>query len=152
MLPSLPTAGTLVLMTFAAATLSAKRFTRPLGFFAWGLTWVVLQAGAVLGRPVPEDLLNRVSVVAITVDRVVRRFDDRIVFDALLTDASATDQKELQGKKIRLTWYDPDLAPGRGERWRLRVKLKRPRGYRNVATFDYEKILFLEPAALKSSK
>ncbi|MEK9785387.1 MAG: hypothetical protein VW546_05205, partial [Gammaproteobacteria bacterium] len=51
MLPSLPTAGTLVLMTFAAATLSAKRFTRPLGFFAWGLTWVVLEAEAVLARP-----------------------------------------------------------------------------------------------------
>lgn len=136
-------------MTFAAATLSAKRFTRPLGFFAWGLTWVVLQAGAVLGRPVPEDLLNRVSVVAITVDRVVRRFDDRIVFDALLTDASATDQKGLQGKKIRLTWYGTDLAPGRGERWRLRVKLKRPRGYRNAATFDYEKTLFLERITAK---
>ena len=149
MLPSLPAAGTLALITCAAAILTAKRASRPLGFFVWGLTWAVLHAGAVLDRPVPEALLDRVSVVTITVDSVVRRSDDRIVFDALLIDSSGTDQKGLQDKKIRLTWYGTDLAPGRGERWRVRVKLKRPRGYRNASTFDYEKALFLERITAK---
>ena len=44
--------------------------------------------------------------------------------------------------RVRLNWYRdaPRLRPG--ERWRLHVRLKRPRGFANPGGFDYEEWLF----------
>jgi competence protein ComEC len=48
--------------------------------------------------------------------------------------------------KVNLSWYKtkymhiPILKPG--EKWRLTVKLKKPRGFRNPGSFDYEAWLF----------
>lgn len=44
--------------------------------------------------------------------------------------------------RIRLSWYDARGAPGLGEAWTLRVRLRRPRGFANPALFDYEEWLF----------
>lgn len=38
---------------------------------------------------------------------------------------------------LQLNWYDADKLPRAGERWQLRVKLKRPRGFANPGGFDY---------------
>ena len=45
-------------------------------------------------------------------------------------------------KKVRLNWYGnvPDLQLG--EIWQFRVRLKRPWGFANPGSFDYEKWLF----------
>ena len=43
--------------------------------------------------------------------------------------------------RVRISWYrrGTDLPPVRaGERWRFYLKLKRPRGFSNPGTFDYE--------------
>ncbi|RME35238.1 MAG: DNA internalization-related competence protein ComEC/Rec2 [Gammaproteobacteria bacterium] len=48
-------------------------------------------------------------------------------------------------RRIRLGWYGArtaELVPG--ERWRLRVRLKRPHGLANPGGFDYERWLFRE--------
>ncbi|PCK10193.1 MAG: DNA internalization-related competence protein ComEC/Rec2 [Alteromonadaceae bacterium] len=58
--------------------------------------------------------------------------------ELLASDASsyASALEQLVGKKIRLSWRDQDqLKPG--ERWRLTVRLKRPRGFVNPEGFDY---------------
>lgn len=52
----------------------------------------------------------------------------------------AVDEKVSDSKLprlIQLNWYDAEKAPQPGERWQLRVKLKRPRGFANPAGFDY---------------
>lgn len=41
-------------------------------------------------------------------------------------------------RRVQLTAYDTDLRPTGGERWQLRVRLKRPRGFANPGGFDYE--------------
>ncbi len=41
-------------------------------------------------------------------------------------------------QRVQLTAYDTELQPSGGERWQLRVKLKRPRGFANPSGFDYE--------------
>ena len=38
---------------------------------------------------------------------------------------------------VQLNWYDAGSTPKSGERWQLRVKLKRPRGFSNPGGFDY---------------
>jgi competence protein ComEC len=41
-------------------------------------------------------------------------------------------------RRVQLSWYETDIEPASGERWRLRAKLKRPRGFANPGGFDYE--------------
>ena len=43
---------------------------------------------------------------------------------------------------VRLSWYQNRQALRPGERWRLKVRLKRPHGYMNPGGFDYESWLF----------
>jgi competence protein ComEC len=67
-----------------------------------------------------------------------------LVEDAAQNTAAAT---ALRGKRLRLAWYDdygsttpgPRLRLHAGERWRLRVKLRAPRGLRNPGGFDSER-------------
>jgi competence protein ComEC len=44
--------------------------------------------------------------------------------------------------KLLLSWYQHPPALRVGERWRLRVRLKRPHGFMNPGGFDYEAWLF----------
>lgn len=45
-------------------------------------------------------------------------------------------------ERIRVSWYDAPRVPAAGERWRLLVRLKPPRGFSNPGGFDYEGWLF----------
>ena len=44
--------------------------------------------------------------------------------------------------RVRLNWYRDAPRLRSGERWRLQVRLKRPRGFANPGGFDYEEWLF----------
>ena len=53
------------------------------------------------------------------------------------------DSPASQGlpKRLRLSWYGaPELKAG--ERWQLKVRLKRPHGFANPGSSDYERTLF----------
>jgi len=47
--------------------------------------------------------------------------------------------------RVSLSWYDPPagVRPAAGERWRLKVRLKPPRGTRNPGAFDFERWVFV---------
>ena len=45
-------------------------------------------------------------------------------------------------KKVRLNWYGNFPKLQLGEIWHLRIRLKRPWGFANPGSFDYEKWLF----------
>ncbi|WGL17182.1 DNA internalization-related competence protein ComEC/Rec2 [Microbulbifer bruguierae] len=53
-----------------------------------------------------------------------------------------TDQRDLIGKHLLLSWYRVDQKLSSrlraGSRWKMSVRLKRPRGSVNPHTFDYE--------------
>jgi len=65
-------------------------------------------------------------------------------FDFLIHEASRTNGSELiiVPKKVRLNWYGKVPELQLGESWQLRVRLKRPWGFANPGSFDYEKWLF----------
>ena len=44
--------------------------------------------------------------------------------------------------KVRVSWYDGMWPVRAGDRWRLRLSLRPPRGMLNPGTFDYEEWLF----------
>lgn len=62
----------------------------------------------------------------------------------LTTDAEA--RARGVPARVLVSWYDgasrPAAAPAPGERWRLSLRLRPPRGLSNPGTFDYERWLF----------
>jgi len=64
----------------------------------------------------------------------------RFEFDVDLNDSAVTGLPD----KLRLSWYRSDVVIKAGERWRLKVKLKRAYGFMNPGGFDYEAWLFAQ--------
>lgn len=112
-----------------------------LAFFT-GLLWATLYAQLRLDDALPAGLEGEEVVVIGEVttlpERAARR--SRFLFEV--------ERLEHQGRhfespsRIRLSWYEgaPELVPG--QRWQLKVKLKRPHGMMNPGGFDYEQWLF----------
>lgn len=67
--------------------------------------------------------------------------EERTAVDSAAVDVANSDThlaRTLQlPRLLQLNWYDAERVPQAGERWQLRVKLKRPRGFANPGGFDY---------------
>lgn len=57
--------------------------------------------------------------------------------DLLRFTARPVDNGELPAR-IRLSWHEPPSLPTIGDTWALQVRLRRPRGFANPHSFDYE--------------
>ncbi|WP_069086478.1 DNA internalization-related competence protein ComEC/Rec2 [Pseudomonas sp. TCU-HL1] len=131
-MPALPPVWWLYLLLAVGLLLLGGRAWRA-GFFLVGLGWACLSAQWAL-----DDRL------ALELDGQVRWLEGRVVGLPSVADGVVRfELDELHSararlpKRLRLSWYGgpPMLA---GERWRLAVRLKRPHGLVNPATFDYE--------------
>ncbi len=63
-------------------------------------------------------------------------------FEFLIHSSSQNGTSFKLPKKVRLNWYGAVPQIRLGEIWQLRVRLKRPWGFANPGSFDYEKWLF----------
>lgn len=131
-LPSLPPVWWLYLQLLLGLLLLMGRAWR-LGFFLLGLGWACLSAQWAL-----DDRLDP------ALDGQVRWLEGRVVgLPGAVDGVVRFELEEIESARarlptrLRLSWRDgpPLLA---GERWRLAVRLKRPRGLVNPATFDHE--------------
>ena len=113
------------------------------GCIACGFLWTLLNAHLALQHELlPRDegkSLDAVGVVVSLPETRTRsvRFDFRI--DELRDYGQPV--KSNPGK-VRLSWYEGRQLLRPGEKWRLKVRLKRPHGYMNPGGFDYESWLF----------
>src|SRR5688572_27487788 len=60
------------------------------------------------------------------------------------TDFDLETVHPAQPRKVRLSWYDADRLPRAGELWRIRARLRCPRGYANPGSPDRELALLRE--------
>lgn len=147
-LPVLPPAAAFAVLL--AAGLAA--WWRAPGRWRWGGALLAgfalagLHAGASLGAQLPVehergDFTVSGRVLGLPEDEARRtRFQLGVDDDPALPGV-------LRGARLRLSWYDNDWsdAPSRrhelrpGERWRLQVRLRAPRGLRNPGGFDGER-------------
>ncbi|SFX83105.1 competence protein ComEC [Azotobacter vinelandii] len=115
----------------AAILLAARRYSPAL--FLFGLGWACLSAHWALEERLPVELDGRTLWLEGLVVGLPARIDGTLHFQ--LEEASSR-RAELPGR-LRLAWHaGPEVRAG--ERWRLAVSLKRPRGLVNPQGFDYE--------------
>ena len=156
-LPQLPAWGWIALICMAglAAWLRGRFAMRVAGACLLGAGLLMAQGAWRMQAQLPVAMELREATVAGRIIELPLHEERRTRFDLRVDDAP--DQPDaLRGRLLRLSWYDAyrgQLAPGSrhhlraGERWRLRVKLRAPRGLRNPGAFDGEKQMLLDGIA-----
>ncbi len=134
--PALPADDLLLALLLLAAVSARIAATRLLAWLLFGFSAMWIAAWAII-----EDRLDP-AVRGETIDLVARIADfPRMTETTLRFVAEPTDPAQLPAR-IRLSWYEPEVLPRLGEVWKLRVRLRRPRGFSNPGGFDYEGWLF----------
>ena len=138
-LSELPDGGFGQLLPFALfGALLASRW-RLVCLLIAGFLWALLRAHMAMEGNLPpalegRDLVVQGSIVSIPVHKGYRK---RFVF---LVEGGS--ERNVWSGRTRLSWYHPTMGLQAGQRWRLTVRLKRPRGFKNPGGLDYEKWLF----------
>jgi competence protein ComEC len=118
------------------------------GAFLLGIAWAGWLAGERLAESLPTAMEGRDIEVVGVVAGLPQRYDSGWRFDFDIEQAP-----QAVPSRVSLAWYrglrreeddDSHAAPEirAGERWRLKVRLKRPHGNLNPHGFDYEAWLF----------
>jgi len=112
-----------------------------------GFLWALLHAGWVLSPPFPEQLAGRDAWLEGRIDSIpeVRSGGVRFIINA--EQVSVNGQPVHFPVRVRLSWFTSHDGSGRsaplpGERWRLKARLRPPRGYMNDHGFDYAAWLY----------
>ncbi|MCW8908743.1 MAG: DNA internalization-related competence protein ComEC/Rec2 [Sedimenticola sp.] len=107
-----------------------------------GLLWANSMAHLALRSGLPPELEGRELALTGYIDSIPevtpRRTRFRFQVESMSSDGIVVDSPGT----VLLSWYQdaPDLKPG--DRWNLRVRLKRPHGMLNPGSMDYERSLF----------
>ncbi len=115
------------------------RRSRYLGLCILAVAWTALRADIALSQRLSRALENEEIVVTGSVHDLPQVRDDATRFEFVVDSASRDDAPLALSGLIRLGWYETPPAIGACERWRLHVKLKRPRGTINPGGFDAER-------------
>ncbi|RAP58008.1 DNA internalization-related competence protein ComEC/Rec2 [Oleiagrimonas sp. MCCC 1A03011] len=145
-LPSLDALLPLALVTALTAWRCPR--ARSLCWMVLAFVYCVVRAGAVMQQRLPRRLERQDFDVVGVVEGLpqVRSDADRFV---LRVEQARFDGKPfpLHGR-LRLAWYRAPKAAARPcLRWRLRVRLRRPRGFMDPGAFDGERQALLERIA-----
>lgn len=134
-LPCLPSPFFLILLGCLGLALLPWRFY-PIGLLLIGFVWGGSAASFVIGDRLDRSLDGQTLWLEGKVVGLPEYADKVIRFQ--LDHAKNTEVR--LPKHIRFSWYQGEPLET-GERWRLKVRLKYPRGTVNPNTFDYEQWL-----------
>jgi len=113
------------------------------GYFFCGFLWAMLRAEIILSEGLDRTIEGKTLTITGQVISLPEKLDDRIRFqfhiDNIVSDAG---QKFPNPGMVRLSWYQLPEIVQPGEHWQLSVRLKRPYGFMNPGSFDYEGWLF----------
>jgi len=97
-----------------------------------GLGWAVLHAQWRLAPALPPSLEGVDLTAVVEIAGLPRQEGRRVRFVA---EVVASDHP--LPRRLRLSWYHPYPVLETGQRWRLRLRLKRPRSFASPGAFDY---------------
>ena len=143
LLPALPATGWLATLFLAGVALPMRGDAwRLLGVLLFGLGFAGLHADHVLRAQLPIALERRAIQVEGRIAELPMHEPRRTRFEFVVDD-EPSQPRGLRGKRIRLGWFEEDMA-GRarlqaGSRWAFPVELRAPTGLRNPGASDGEK-------------
>ncbi|MEJ2691726.1 MAG: DNA internalization-related competence protein ComEC/Rec2 [Candidatus Thiodiazotropha sp.] len=117
---------------------------RPVVAFVAGLCWSLLFATWQLGHRLPGELEGRDLLLEGEVDSLPVHRDGMVRFELKVSELTDSAGEVAALDRVRLNWYGAPQELEPGQIWRLKVRLKRPRGMHNPAGFDYEQWLFVQ--------
>jgi competence protein ComEC len=126
----------------ALAAIFAWRFPRlrPVAVAALGFAWCAWRADVAFEARLPAELEGRDLDVIGVVDELPLDRPDAMRATLRIERASLDGADIALRGRIRLAWYDvPSDALEPCSRWRLHVRVKRPRGLVNPGGFDAER-------------
>jgi len=138
--PSLPSPAALALGAAASVLLGLSRLRLPAAFL-FGLVWALSLASFRWHDGLSPALERRDVLVEGVVLDVPDATGPGLRF-SFRPESVLTPTGAALPRHIRLSWYQDALPVKAGERWRLRVRLKRPHGFFNPGGMDYELWLF----------
>ncbi|MDX1610172.1 MAG: DNA internalization-related competence protein ComEC/Rec2, partial [Halofilum sp. (in: g-proteobacteria)] len=143
-LPALPPAWLAALLFLpACALLLAGPCLRPAGACLLGFALAALAAHARLEHTLAPGLAGADLRIEGRIDGLPQDDGRRLRFEFLVRSGSRDGHPVRLPRRVRLSWYGPGRAqPVPGERWRLTVRLRSPRGFANPGGFDYGRWLF----------
>ena len=143
-LPALPPAWLAALLFLpACALLLAGPCLRPAGACLLGFALAALAAHARLEHTLAPRLAGADLRIEGRIDGLPQDDGRRLRFEFLVRSGSRDGHPVRLPRRVRLSWYGPGRAqPVPGERWRLTVRLRSPRGFANPGGFDYAGWLF----------
>ncbi|WP_263141791.1 DNA internalization-related competence protein ComEC/Rec2 [Pseudomonas sp. RIT-PI-AD] len=131
-LPALPPGWVLAALAVSASLLLPSR-GYPLALAMLGFCWACLSAQQALDDRLPAELDGRILWLQGQVVGLPEWEEGTVRFQL----EEADSRRARLPARLRLSWQNaPPLEAG--ERWRLAVKLKRPRGLVNPQAFDYD--------------
>ena len=145
-LPILPNGWFAALLPVALLGWFRGRRTLAVAACATGFLWALVRAHALFPNALPPAWEGRDLAVEGMVIGIPERAGERtrFEFDLERVVAAGSVQHPAGGgvRRVRVTWYRDAPHLRAGERWRLTLRLKRPRGFANPGNFDYEGWLF----------
>ena len=139
-LPRLPPHWSLALLLLAAGLLAWRcpRW-RWLAWLLFGIVWAAWRGGVAMDARLPRALEGRDFVVVGTIADLPLAHPDASRFTLRVEQATLDGQPVALRGRVTVSWYDgaPPLRPC--SRWRLSLRLKRPRGLLNPGGADSER-------------
>ncbi len=139
-----------LLLLLPAFALYARDAGRRLpGAFLLGLLWACACGQQAMAHRLPMAMSGRDFGVEGRVSGLPMRDEQGQRFDFRIEGA---DESALRGARVRVSWHGqgaPAVEPG--SRWRLRLRLKRPRGVLDPGGSDSEKRALLQDIAANGS-
>ena len=108
-----------------------------------GFLWTLLNAHLLLQQELlPRDEGKSLDATGVVVSLPETR-GESIRFNFRIDGLQQYGHPVLSSPgKVRLSWYKGRQSLQPGEKWKLKIRLKRPHGYMNPGGFDYESWLF----------
>ncbi|MQT72838.1 DNA internalization-related competence protein ComEC/Rec2 [Pseudomonas helleri] len=130
-LPAIPALEWVLLMLGAGLLLVVRVY--PAGLFLLGLSWACVQGQSALDDRLSPALDGRTLWVEGRVVGLPQQSDAVVRFEV----RDAYSRHATLPSTLRLSWYGGPPVNS-GERWRLAINLKRPKGLLNPQGFDYQ--------------
>lgn len=108
-----------------------------------GFLWTFFHAGMILDKKLDKQTEGETVIITGQVVSLPKIMDFGVRFEFQIDTMIRQDGLRLESPgKVWLSWYQKNVSIQAGEYWRLYIKPKRPYGFSNPGSFDYEAWLF----------